>query len=310
MINRVLIRVKVIQILYSYLITRPDRTFEQATNDLQRSFEKSHELYLQLLKLIPDLAYQEERRLDEAKHKFNANAGDLNPNTRFVDNCMVNIINGNHKLQQLFKDHLITWDDEPLFMHRLLSEVRESEVYKDYMAMEKTDSQSDVEFWRQLMRKVILQSEDLEEMLENQSPFICSEDLDIMGQFVIKSITRMATGDSQFVDPMFKDQEDNEFGLQLFTKTVRDADENNVLIDSCVRSEKWDRSRIALMDRVVMCAAITEIKYFDKIPVTVSLNEYIELAKIFSTPNSGQFVNGILDNVVGVLRKRGKLLKP
>ncbi len=309
MINRVLIRVKVVQMLYSYQLTRPDRTFEQALQDLQASFEKSYDLYLYLIKLIPELTYLEDRRLDDAKHKFQPTAQDLNPDMRFVDNQLAQAINDNHDIDKLFRDRMITWNDDPIFMRLLLDKVHDSEPYKEYMALPHTDLMSDTEVWRQLLRKVILEDEDVEEQLQNRSLYISSEDMDVMGQFAIKSLTRIADGDRQPIKPMFKDQEDSVFGQELFSKTVRDMDDNNVLIDSCIRSERWDRSRVALMDRIIMCTAITEFKCFDKIPVSVTLNEYIELAKVFSTPQSGQFVNGVLNAVADELRARGRISK-
>lgn len=309
MINRVLIRVKVVQMLYSYQLTRPDRTFEQALDDLQASFEKSYELYLYLIKLVPELAYLEERRLDDAKHKFLPTDEDLNPNTRFVDNQLVADINNNAALQKVFNDHKIAWDDDPIFMRLLLDKVRSSDIYKEYMAMPATDRDSDVEVWRRLMRKLILEDEDVEDQLQERSLYLSSEDLELMGQFAIKTLSRITSDNMQPVNPMFKDEEDSNFGKELFTKTVRDMDDSNVLIDSCIRSEKWDRSRVALMDRIIMCTAITEFKCFDKIPVAATLNEYIELAKIFSTPQSGQFVNGVLNAVAEKLRSDHRINK-
>ncbi len=309
MINRVLIRVKVVQMLYSYLLTRPERTFKQALKDLQVSFEKSYDLYLYLIKLIPDLTYLEERRLDDAKHKFLPTEEDLHPNTRFVDNALVQAINNNPQVEKLFRDHDVSWSDDPIFMRLMLDKVLNSDIYKQYMQMPATDLESDTELWRQLLRKVIIEDEDMEDQLQNRSLYLSSEDLEMMGQFAIKSLTKIAMGEDEPIRPMFKDQEDSVFGEELFSKTIRDMDDNNVLIDSCIRSEKWDRNRVALMDRIIMCAAITEFKCFDKIPIAATLNEYIELAKIFSTPNSGQFVNGVLNAVADELRTRGRINK-
>ena len=309
MINRGLIRVKVVQMLYSYMLTRPERTFEQALQDLQASFEKSYDLYLYLIKLIPDLTYIEERRLDDAKHKFQPTEDELNPNTRFIDNQLTRAINDNPAVEKIFRDHMISWNDDPIFMRLLLDKIRNSEVYQDYMALPFTDLMSDTEVWRQLLRKVILDDEDVEEQLQNRSLYISSEDLEVMGQFAIKSLSKIADGEDDPIKPMFKDKEDSVFGEELFSKTVRDMDDNNVLIDSCVRSERWDRTRVALMDRIIMCTAITELKCFEKIPASVTLNEYIDLAKIFSTPQSGQFVNGVLNAVVDELRSRGRINK-
>lgn len=310
MINRVLIRVKVVQMLYSYLLTKPDRTFEQALKDLHTSFEKSYDLYLYLLKLLPELTHQQFKKLDDAKHKFMPTPEELNPNTRFVDNKLVALIEENQELNKLFQNRLITWTDDPIFLRLMLDKIVKSEEYQQYMEMPRTDLESDSEIWRQILRKIILEDENLEDQLESRSLYLSCEDLHFMVQFVLKTINRLVKGDDHPILPMYKDKEDSEFGELLFSKTIRDVDDNNVLIDSCITADRWDRNRVALMDRVIMSTAITELKCFDNIPVLVTLNEYIELAKIFSTPNSGQFVNGVLNAVVQTLRSRGRLVKP
>ena len=123
-----------------------------------------------------------------------------------------------------------------------------------------------------------------------------------MGQFALKTLRKLARNESSPISPMFKDEEDEEFGSTLFLNAIKQKDENGELIDSLVNSERWDRNRIALMDRIIMCTAITELKCFENIPTSVTLNEYIELAKLFSTPNSGQFVNGILNAAAKAVR--------
>lgn len=310
MINRVLIRVKVVQALYSYMLTRPDRTYEQAKNELQASFEKSYELYMYLLKLIIELTDLQERALDDARNKYLATEEDLNPNTRFVDNWLVKQLRDNETINVFFADKLVSWQDEIIFKRLTLDKVLNSEVYKEYMSMEKTDPASDCEVWKQILKQVILNDEDVAEKLETMSLFWSIEDLDTMGQFVIKTIKRFQDGNDSPIMPMYKDDEDREFGDKLFSRTVQIMDENNILIDSFIKSERWDKNRVALMDRLIMCVAVTELKGFQTIPTNVTLNEYIELAKEFSTPNSGQFVNGILNAIVKNLRERGIVTKP
>lgn len=310
MINRVLIRVKVVQALYSYVLTRPDRTFEQARKDLQLSFEKSYELYMYLLKLIIELTDLQDRALDDARNKFLPTEEDLNPNTRFIDNWFVQQLRENEEINTFFKDKLVSWQDEIIFKRLTLDKILHSDVYQEYMAMEKTDNASDCEVWKQIFRQIILNDEDVEEKLETMSLFWSVEDLDTMGQFVMKTIRKFQEGQDDPIMPMYKNDDDREFGDKLFTRTVQIMDENNILIDSFVKNDRWDKNRMALMDRLIMCVAITELKSFESIPTTVTLNEYIELAKEFSTPNSGQFVNGILNSAVNSLRERGIITKP
>ena len=309
MINRILIRIKVVQMLYSYTVIKGGKTLDKAKKELQLSLDKSYELYIALLQLMGDLTHVQDLRLDEAKHKFLPSPEDLNPNMRFVENQLVETLRSNEVFQEFVDKNKITWHDDMIFLRLMLDKVLHSEEYQEYMAMEKTDFASDCEVWYQLMKKVILPDDDLLDHLENSSMYWNEDDLEIMGQFVLKTIHRIADGSKKPLSPKYKDEEDEEFGGLLFTKSVAQMKENNELIDQFVKSEKWDSERLALMDRVVMCAALTEMKEFDGIPVNVSLNEYIELAKNFSTPNSGQFVNGILNAIVKHLRQEKVIIK-
>lgn len=309
MINRILIRTKVVQMLYSYQLTKTDKTITKAKKELQASLDKSYELYNSLLQLMIDLTDLQDRELDDAKHKFLPSNEDLNPNMRFVENQLVEWLRNSKKLQDFVNDNNITWRDDELFLRLLLFKVTGSEEYKTYMAMEKTDFASDCEVWLQIMKKVILPDDDLLEHIENMSVYWSVDDLDIMGQFVLKTIRRIEAGDKEPISPKYKDDEDSEFGDKLFSLAVQERAENDELINKYVRSERWDSGRIALMDRIIMCTALTEIKNFPSIPVNVTMNEYIELAKNFSTPHSGQFVNGILNAVVKSLREQGKIVK-
>ncbi len=309
MINRILIRIKVVQMLYSYTVIKGGKTLDKAKKELQLSLDKSYELYIALLQLMGDLTHVQDLRLDEAKHKFLPSPEDLNPNMRFVENQLVETLRSNEVFQEFVDKNKITWHDDMIFLRLMLDKVLHSEEYQEYMAMEKTDFASDCEVWYQLMKKVILPDDDLLDHLENSSMYWNEDDLEIMGQFVLKTIHRIADGSKKPLSPKYKDEEDEEFGGLLFTKSVAQMKENNELIDQFVKSEKWDSERLALMDRIVMCAALTEMKEFDGIPVNVSLNEYIELAKNFSTPNSGQFVNGILNAIVKHLRQEKVIIK-
>ncbi len=309
MINRVLIRIKVVQMLYSYMLTKDSKTIDKAKDDLRESLDKSYELYNHLLGLVVDLTDLETLRLDDAKHKFLPTEEDLNPNTRFVDNELADALRGIPQLQDFLKEHKLSWRSDDVFLRLMLDKVRNSEVYAEYMQMPATDFPSDCEVWRQLFKKVLLPDDDLLEQLESLSVYWTDEDLDIMGQFVVKTIKRIEDGMASPILPQYKDNEDSIFGEQLFMSALNLMDDNNKLIDGLVATERWDAERIAFMDRIVMCVALAEVLTFDKVPVNVSLNEYIEIAKLFSTSRSGQFVNGILNSAIKSLRQDGKITK-
>lgn len=309
MINRVLIRAKVVQMLYAYMVSKDAMTLTTAKKELTKSLDKSYELYNALLKLMIELTDVQDLRLDEAKHKFLPTEEDLNPNMRFVENEFVKRLRADQTLADFVDDKKINWRDDELFVRLLLDKILRSEEYQEYMEMPKTSLVRDGEVWYQLMKKVVLPDENLLEHIQSMSVYYTDDDLQIMGQFVMKTIRRFEDEEAQPILPQYKNDDDSKFGEQLFSKAVAEMDENNSYIDQFVKTEKWDVERIALMDRVVMCTALTEIRNYPSIPVNVSLNEYIELAKDYSTPRSGQFVNGILNAVVNKLRADKVIIK-
>jgi len=309
MINRVLIRTKVVQNLYSYMLTRPECTLAKALKDLDASLNKTYELYHYLLRLPIELTHIQEMRLDEARNKYLPTEEELNPNLKFVNNRLVASLASNEQLSQFAEEHSVTWNDDPIFERMMLDKILKSDIYNDYMTDDADDAANDSMLWQQLMKQVILPDENMYDAVEQRSLFWSEDDMDLIGQFVCKTFRRIAEDEEQPILPMFKDDEDSSFGNDLFTATVQLMPESNSLIDELVQSSRWDKDRVVLMDRIIMCTAIAELRSFDKIPVAVTLNEYIELAKNFSTAASGKFINGILNNAVKQLRKDGKMLK-
>ena len=310
MINRVLIRTKVVQNLYSYMLTRPERTLTSALKDLNTCLEKTYELYHYLLRLPVELTHIQEIRIDEARNKYLPSEEELNPNMKFVNNRLVAALADDEGLQQYAQEHTVTWNDDPIYERMMLDKVIKSDIYNDYMADDEDSMTSDSLLWQQLMKQIILPDENTAEAIEQRSLFWTEDDLDLVGQFVNKTFRRIADGEENPILPMFKNDEDSDFGKELFTAAVKMMPESNELINLLLQDSRWDKDRIVLMDRIIMCTALAEMQTFEKIPTVVTLNEYIELAKNFSTAASGKFVNGILNNAVKQLRKDGKIVKP
>lgn len=291
------------------MLTRPERTLAMALKDLDTCLGKTYELYHYLLRLPVELTHIQEVRLDEARNKYLPTEEELNPNMKFVNNRLVSELANNEVLNQYAQDHTITWNDDPIFERLMLDKVIKSDIYSDYMVSGDDSMDADSQLWQQLMKQVILPDENMADAIEQRSLFWTEDDLDLVGQFVCKTFRRIAEGAEDAIMPMFKDEEDSSFGKELFSAAVTMMPENNTLIDELVQNSRWDKDRIVLMDRIIMCAALAELRTFDKIPAPVTLNEYIELAKNFSTAGSGQFVNGILNNAIKQLNKEGKILK-
>lgn len=309
MINRVIIRAKVVQNLYSYILTRPERTLSKALKELEASLSKTYELYHYLMRLPVELTHLQDMRIDEARNKYLPTEEELNPNLKFVNNRLIAALASNEQLQQYAQEHTVTWNDDPILERLMLDKIVKSDLYQQYMSSDQDSMAEDSQLWQQLLKQVILPDENMVEAIEQRSLYWTEDDIDLMGQFVCKTFRRITEGADDAILPMFKDEEDGDFGKELFSATVTQMPENNEIIDNLVEESRWDKDRIVLMDRIIMCAALAELRSFDKIPVAVTLNEYIELAKNFSTAASGKFVNGILNNAVKLLRKDGKLFK-
>ena len=293
--------------VYSYVLTKDETTLKDALKQLSKSFDKSYELYNYLLLLIVELTDLQDRRLDDAKNKYLPTEEDLNPNTRFIDNRLVDMLRNNQVLKDFVAENKFTWKDDDLFMKLLLDKILHSEIYEKYMADDDDSLAHDCELWKQLFKQVILPDDDFAQHLEKKSVY-WNDDIDIMGTFAIKTIRRFEEGEAEPILPMYKDAEDEDFGKQLFMKSIAAKEENDQLIDSFV-TDKWDVERVAFMDRIVMDVCITEVKEFLSIPTSVSLNEYIEIAKCYSTPKSGIFVNGILNAIVRHLKAKRIIVK-
>ena len=281
-----------------------------ACQSLEESLNKAYELYHSIFVLILEITREQERRLETAKNKHLATADERNPNLRFVENAFVKRLSECASLEAYVKNNPVSWDTDIALVSNLLNAITGSKIYADYMAAETTDYAADCEFWRNVLRFIIFPGEELSEALEDKSVF-WNDDLPIMGTFVLKTIKQAMQHPDAEVEmlPQYKDDEDARFGAELFVDSVKNRDEYRALIDRFINTGSWDPERLAFMDIVILTAAISELLNYPNVPVAVTMNEYIEMANNYSSPKSGQFVNGVLYNVVNTLREEGRIAK-
>lgn len=277
---------------------------------LGSSLDMARELYIRLLCLPVELTDMQARILDENRYKFLKSEEDINPNLRFVENRVVAELSRSAELSKAVNDYKLSWTaEEPIMMRSLLKAVTESDYYRDYMAAPVCDVHDDAELWRNLFKRVILTNEFFLETLEEKSVF-WNDDIDILSTFVMKSFRRIEDGDTtSIVLEKFKDEEDARFGDELIRHIFRNKETYRRYVEEAVEGSSWDSERLAFMDIVILETAIAELLNFPKIPLQVTLNEYIELAKSYSTSKSGSFVHGLLAKIVKRLQEEGKLLK-
>lgn len=285
-------------------------SLDDCTATLLKSFDATRQLYIRLLALAVDLTDFQERKLDEARNRAVKSSEALNPNMRFVDNRLVKALRENPVLVKEVNNYHINWmSDDPLLMESLLRSVLDSDIYKEYMDRPECGMTEDAELWKELFRKVIFDNTALLEWLEETSVF-WNDDIDIMTEFAIKTYRRFEEGMGQnALLAMYKDDDDRAFGLDLFRAVVNNKEQYRAVIDECLDTKIWETERLAYMDVIILETAIAEMLNFPSIPLKVTINEYIEMAKSYSTNKSGMFVNGLLGVIVAKLRREGKLLK-
>ena len=307
MINRVLIRLKIVQIVYAFY-QNGGKNLDTAEKELFFSLSKAYDMYNYLLLLMVEITKQAERKQSAAKSKLLPTAEELYPNTKFVDNRFIAQLEVNKQLLEFSETQKKTWENESEFVKSLCEKIMDSDIYKEYMASETSSYEEDRELWRKLYKRIIFNNEELDQVLEDQSLY-WNDDKEIVDTFVLKTIKRFEeeNGAKQDLLPEFKDEEDQDFARRLFRRTILNADYYRHLISKNTRN--WDLDRVALMDIIIMQIALAEILSFPNIPVSVTLNEYVEIAKLYSTPKSGSFINGTLDGIVNALKKENKLTK-
>ena len=307
MINRVLIRLKIVQIVYAYY-QNGGKNLDTAEKELFFSLSKAYDLYNYLLLLMVEVTKQANKRLNAAKNKLVPTKEELFPNTKFVENRFIAQLEVNKQLLEFSNNQKKTWENEADFVKTLCDKILESDIYKEYMASETSSYEEDRELWRKLYKNIIFNNIELDQVLEDQRLY-WNDDKEIVDTFVLKTIKRFdeKNGAKQELLLEFKDEEDQDFARRLFRRTILNADYYRHLISE--NTKNWDLDRVAFMDVVIMQIALAEILSFPNIPVSVSLNEYVEIAKLYSTPKSGGFINGTLDGIVNSLKKENKLTK-
>ncbi len=309
MINRTLIRVKALQLLYAYYKSEA-KTLSTLEKELAFSVEKTYDLYFYLLSLAVEITRYAEQRIDARRHKLRPTSEDLNPNTRFIDNRFVAQLSNNETLNSQLAQKKLSWADRGDILKELFLEIEASDFYVEYMSADPTsiDYSADRELWRKIYKRVILANENLDDTLEEENIY-WADDVEVVISFVIKTVKRFdpAAGTQQELLPMYKDLDDAEYGRKLLRYAIEDSEESLHLIDKYSRN--WELERIAFMDTLIMQLALAELKHFPTIPVNVTLNEYIEISKSYSTDKSAVFINGVLDKIVQDLKQENKLIK-
>ena len=306
MINREIIRIKIVQLTYAYY-QNGNKNIDTAEKELFFSLSKAYDLYNYLLALMVAVAKEAKRRLEIAESKARRE-GTEKPSARFAFNRFTLQLEENRQLSEFIGNQKHTWADEPEFVGKLFEQIEQSQIYKDYMASKEDNYAADRELWRKIYRTLIQDNPDLDALFEEQSLY-WNDDKEIVDTFVLKTIKRFdeQNGSKQELLPEYDSEEDKDYARKLFRASILNADEYQRYMSETSRN--WDFSRLAYMDVVIMQIAIAELMTFPSIPVSVTINEFVEIAKLYSTPTSGGYINGMLDTIARHLIKTGRLMK-
>ena len=306
MLNRRHIRIKVLQAFYAFFQSNNEDVLK-GEKELFHSIEKIYDLYVFILMLFPSLKRQALIQIEEAKRSEYLRQDIHILKTGFIDNQLVDIIEQSKVLQKISKDRKINWegDVENDLTKKIFKEVYQTDYYKNLLQSESTSFNDDKDALVQLYKKEICNLEKLHHFFDEKSIY-WQDDLDHVSSMILKTLKSITEDQELEILPLWKEDE-YEFTQNLFRKAVLQKEENDALLQTY--SKNWEKERLATMDSLLMNLAMTEALEFSSIPIKVTLNEYIEISKFYSTPKSNSFINGILDRIFEDYKKDGKLVK-
>lgn len=306
MLTRRHIRVKVMQSLYAYSQSENDN-MNSEEKFLLKSMEEMYDLYLLLLDLLVEIKGHATDYLEKSQQKHLPSEEDRDPNRRFVANEIFTILEQNQGLQNgLEARKLNHWKHDNEYVGILWDEIRNSEIFQDYMATRAGTFKEDKEFVIKIFKEVIAPNEKLYDYLEDKK-ITWLDDLPLVNTAIVKMLQKLKPGTEHALTRLFKNNEDKEYAIQLFRKTL--LNDESLAAEMEGKTPNWDKERIADLDAILIKMAVCEFLKFPSIPVKVTINEYLEIAKEYSTPKSSIFINGILDKLSKEYKEEGKLNK-
>jgi len=308
MLNRRHLRVKVLQSLYAYYQSSSG-DIKQHEKNLLQSIDKVYEMYIWMLSLISEVADYAETDAKERANKHLPTADDLNADIKIVNNRFITSLQQNEEFLAAKKKYKVAWDFEPELVKSLFTILKNSPEYNEYLQKTGDTIQTDKDIIKFIFKKVILKSSLAEQVFEDKFIY-WPVDKDVLQALIAKTFKNFSNDDpsqNKLAEVTGNWEEDRQFIVDLFEQTIRHNDEYQELIAH--KTQNWEPDRIAMMDTLLMKMAIAEFINFASVPVKVTINEYLEISKEFSTPKSNSFINGILDKILYDLKLQNKINK-
>jgi transcription antitermination protein NusB len=308
MLNRRHLRIKVLQILYAFFQSK-EIDVSKAQNELLLSVERMYDLYLYLLLTLPEVKRAAEVNNENRKNKLRPNESDLMPNLKWVENSLVLKIEESKELNKVSSTRKVNWlgaENQEIF-RKMFLQIKDSETYFEFMENGLKDFEEDKKFALALFKNEIINSEFLHNYIEDKSIYWL-DDIDLCCSMALKTLKTVVPDKEISILSLYKEYDDEkEFILNLCRNTIEMDVENEKLIE--ILAVNWEVDRIAKMDVLLLKMALVELQTCSNIPTKVTINEYIEISKFYSTPKSNLFINGILDKAISQLTKEKKIKK-
>ena len=306
MLSRRVLRTKVVKAVYAHTQCE-GLTPVASEKNLVASIDKAYDLYFHLLALVPEIAEYAAERIRIGENKKLPTYDDLHPNRKFVENKVIARLNEDEELQAQLKARKLSWANHRDLIVALYNALIRQPFYMKYMASDERSFREDAQLVSDIYMTMLEEFEPLDRVLEEQS-ILWNDDLGFLLTMVSRTILSMREAHEAIkLMPQFKSEEDLDYAKSLLRNAIAGFERISLLLDNSMQN--WDIERVALMDQIILITAIAEAENFPSIPVRVTMNEYIDIAKCYSTDSSGGFINGLLDRIIARLTDEGKIVK-
>jgi N utilization substance protein B len=294
------------QTYYAFIQNKDEQIASNIWNNMLQSINQTYELYILFNMFLIEICDYAEKKIEIKKNKHLATREDLNPNYRFVENKVIEAIRKNSIIRNFSQNKSYNWKDAPQIVKNTWKKIEDADFYKAYMSSTTNDFKSDKKVLTHILLDIIPNSSEIDEYLEEKSIF-CNDELELVVSAINSDITRLKKDENYILSTLFKSEEDEVFAKELITTTAKHGIKYDTIISELL--EKWELSRVVFLDRIIMHLAICEILEMPNMPLTVTINEWIDIAKFYSTENSGKFVNGLLEKIYLKLKNENKISK-
>lgn len=313
MLNRRILRIKAFKILYSYA-ENPSMSLQDAQAELELSCKATRDLYLFMLALIPAVTEEAKLRIESARRKFNPTAEEKNPNMKFAENALAALLAEDPDFRKIIDKQKLTWDQYDAIVRKLYETIRSRDYFAEYMSSEERSLKQDVALFTKIYEEELVDDTDLEDILEDLSIY-WNDDLAYALTCCCRTLDSLAQGEGWSLPPLYLSDMNKSAGMDsdkaFVTKLVRSAyagyDRYLQMVAGAV--PKWDKDRLVIIDTVLIICGLAEAENFPEIPVKVTINEYVDISKYYSTPKSRSFVNGLLDAIIQKMTEAGEISK-